>query len=159
MAAPKGNQYWKLAHNWHKPKKYQPEDLLDKAIEYQKWCERNPLIEEKAFGTGFVAKMNKMRATTIQGFCFFCNMSPSTWKTYEKEEAYSTIISRVKEMFFSQKFEGAAAGLLDSNIIAREIGLVDKKDVTSDGQKITPTIIVQDKQTCEEINKLIKPVT
>lgn len=123
MAAPEGNQYWKLAHNWKKPVKLKPEEILPKAIDYLTWCTSNPLIEEKAFGTGYMAKMNKIRAATIQGFCFYCNMSIQTWYEYEKQEAYSEIITRVKSMFFSQKFEGAAAGLLDGNIIARELGL------------------------------------
>ncbi len=138
MPAPKGNQYWKLAHNWKKPVKFKPEEILEKAIEYLNWCALHPLIEEKAFGTGFVAKMNKIRATTIQGFCFYCNMSIQTWYEYEKKEGYSEIITRVKSMFFSQKFEGAAAGLLDGNIIARETGLKEQseQDVNLTGQII-----------------------
>lgn len=126
--APKGNQYWKLAHNFRKPKKYQPQELLDKAVEYAKWCEANPLKEEKVFGTGVRMTVNKMRAMTIQGFCLFANMTMPTWQDYEKQEAYSSIIAHVKAIFFSQKLEGAAADLLNPNIIARELGLSEKTD-------------------------------
>jgi hypothetical protein len=129
MAAPKGNQYWKLAHDWKKPKLYQPDELLEKVNEYAKWCEENPLIEEKAFGTGFVAKMNKMRAMTVQGFCLFANMSTNTFYQYEKDDAYRDIITHVKSIFFAQKFEGAAADLLNPNIIARELGLKEQTEV------------------------------
>ena len=89
MAAPKGNQYWKLAHNFRKPKSYQPDDLLDKAIEYAAWCEKNLLYEQKVFGTGVRMKVPKMRAMTIQGFCLFANMTYTTWQEYEKQEGYS----------------------------------------------------------------------
>lgn len=151
MAAPKGNQYWKLAHDWHKPKLYKPEEILEKALEYIEWCENNPLIESKAFGTGFVAELPKLRATTIQGFCFFANMNPSTWYEYENQEAYSKIIARVKAMFFSQKFEGAASGLLDGNLIAREIGLAEH---TISNGSVTQNIVVSDSKTMNEIQKM-----
>ena len=127
-AAPKGNQYWKLAHDFRKPKRYQPGELLDKATEYAAWCEKNPLYEEKVFGTGVRMKVPKMRAMTIQGFCLFANMAYSTWQEYEKQEAYSAITTHIRGIFFSQKLEGAAADLLNPNIIARELGLAEKTD-------------------------------
>lgn len=133
MAAPKGNQYWKLANNWKKPKLYQPEELFEKAKEYAQWCENNPLYELKVFGTGIKIKVPKMRAMTIEGFCLFANMAKTTWYVYEKEEAYKEIIARAKDLFYSQKIEGAAADLLNPHIIARELGLSDKSEIRQEG--------------------------
>lgn len=160
--APKGNQYWRLAHNWKKPVKLKPREILPKAIEYIRWCDENPLKEEKAFGTGFIATMNKLRAPTIQGFCFYCNMSIQTWYEYEGQKAYSEFIARAKAMFFSIKFEGAAAGLLDSNIIARETGLTEKHEHSGrDGGPIeTKTEIDYSKLSdaaLREISKATRP--
>jgi len=138
MAAPEGNQYWKLAHNWRKPKKYTPGKLLEKAFEYIEWAENNPLYEMKVFaskGKILKADVPKMRALTIQGFCFFANIWPQTFHNYEKDEAYLDIVTRIREMFFAQKFEGAAANLLNPNIIARELGLGDKQELTGKGGK------------------------
>ena len=129
MSAPKGNQYWKLAHDFRKPKKFTPDKLLEKALEYASWCQRYPLYETKVFGTGIRMKVPKMRAMTIQGFCLFANMYHSTFQEYEKHKDYSAITTRVRELFYSQKLEGAAADLLNPNIIARELGLSDKTDV------------------------------
>jgi hypothetical protein len=129
VAAPKGNQYWKLAHDWKKPKSYQPDELLDKAQEYAFWCEKNPLYETKVFGTGIRMKVAKMRAMTIQGFCLFANIASKTFFEYEKEEAYCNVTARIRELFYSQKFEGASADLLNHNIIARELGLTDKSTI------------------------------
>jgi hypothetical protein len=134
MAAPKGNQYWKLAHNWRKPKKYTPDELLQNAFEYMKWCENNPLYEMKAFasqGNVIKAKLPKMRAMTTQGFCFFCNMMPATFYGYEKDEGYVNTITRIREMFYTQKIEGASADLLNPNIIARELKLTDRQEITT----------------------------
>ena len=137
MSAPEGNQYWKLAHDFKKPRRYQPDELLERAKEYAEWCELNPLYELKVFGTGVQIKVPKMRAMTIEGFCLFCNMAKSTWYEYEKNKEYSDIISCVRDLFYSQKLEGAAADLLNPNIIARELGLSDKQDHNVTGQVIT----------------------
>jgi len=142
MSAPHGNQYWKLAHNWRKPKSYQPEQLWEKAIEYASWCEKHPLSELKVFGSGVKMKVPKMRAMTIKGFCLYANIHISTFYEYEKQKAYSEIITQVRALFFSQKFEGAAADLLNSNIIARELGMADKTELT--GKDGNPIIIFKD---------------
>jgi hypothetical protein len=42
----------------------------------------------------------------------------------------------IEDIIYNQKFEGAAAGLLKENIIARELGLKDQSDITSGGEKI-----------------------
>lgn len=158
MAAPKGNQYWKLAHNWKKPKRYKPDELLIKANEYAIWIEKNPLYELKVFGTGVKIKVPKMRAMTIQGFTLFCNMSLQTWYEYEKQEAYLEIISRIKSLFFAQKFEGAAAEFLNPNIIARELGLSDKSELTGkDGKDLNPislNVTVDKSETAQTLDKL-----
>ncbi|GAG38531.1 unnamed protein product, partial [marine sediment metagenome] len=54
-----------------------------------------------------------------------------------------------------QKFEGASAGLLNANIIARDLGLRDGKDLTTGGEQINTTIIVQNSDTKDEFDKLI----
>lgn len=128
MAAKKGNTYWRLAKGFAvgTEKKYTPEDLLTKAIEYFEWVEKTPLKEQKAFGNGTIVNLNKMRAMTIKGFCLHANISPNTFESYCKDEAYLRITSYIKDVIYTQKFEGAAAGLLETNIIAREIGLKEK---------------------------------
>jgi hypothetical protein len=130
-----GNQYWRLGHDMGKPKKYQPNEILQKALEYAKWCEENPLYELKVFGTGVKIQVPKMRAMTIAGFCLFCNMDKSTWYEYEGQKDYSAVIARVRDLLYSQKFEGAAAEFLNAIIIARELGLSDKQELTGKGGK------------------------
>lgn len=155
MSAPIGNQYWRLAHDWNKPVKLKPEEILPKIEEYLQWLDDNPLIEEKAFGTGHLAKMSKMRAPTIRGFCSYVNMSSSVWYDYENQDAYSSIMARAKDILFSIKVEGAAAGLLDSNIIARELGLAEKVERTGETKQQIVVSSKEDEKTIEELfNKL-----
>lgn len=133
MPAPKNNQYYLLAKNFKKPKKYRPIRLWEIFLQYCEWVEKNPLKETKAFGTGKKLTVPLMRAMSIQGFCIYANMDRSTWYEYKSNEEYSYIINRIDDMMFSQKFEGASSGLLKENIIARELGLKDgqEMDVTT----------------------------
>ena len=48
-------------------------------------------------------------------------------------------------MFYQQKFEGATTGKFNANIIARDLGLVDKQKLTvSDDSKITVSVSGKD---------------
>jgi hypothetical protein len=127
MAAPKGNTYYLLAKGFEdRPKKYKAKDLWLKAIDYFKWNEENPLLEQKVFGSGFKTTIKKLRAMSIIGFCNFAGIDRSTFENYEKDQAYFRICKQIKDLIYQQKLEGAAADLLNPSIIAREIGLTDK---------------------------------
>lgn len=138
MAAPKGNTYWKLAKDWGigADRKYAPDELWSKAVEYFKWVDKNSLEETKVFANGHRATVPKMRAMTITGFCIYAQISSTTFDNYGTNEAYLGITTRIRDIIYTQKFEGACADLLNSNIIARELGLADKHDVTSNGDSI-----------------------
>jgi hypothetical protein len=130
MPAPKGNQYYLLAKNFVKPKKYKPVALFKKFLDYVEWNVKNPLKEQKVFGSGKRMTVDKMRAMTIVGFCNYAQIERSTYENYEKDEEYFRICVRIKDMIYQQKLEGAAADLLNPSIIAREIGLSDKSEVS-----------------------------
>lgn len=135
MGAPVGNQFWKLAENAGRPRLFKnPEELWDKAVEYFQWCDENPLISYEWNGKDPVkCTLEKMRAYTWSGLEYYLNIdSLREYKTTYKE--FSHIISRIEKVLYTQKFEGAAAGLLNPNIIARDLGLVDKKEMDAQVQ-------------------------
>ena len=41
---------------------------------------------------------------------------------------YSTIITRIKQNCFVHNFKGASVGLFNANIIAKKLGLIDKRE-------------------------------
>ena len=51
---------------------------------------------------------------------------------------FKTITAQIKQIIRTQKFEGASAGFLNANIIARDLGLTDKQEIT--GTVITVTV-------------------
>lgn len=135
MAAPKGNKYWQFRDKHGRDYKYTPKALWEEAILYFEWIEKNPLLEQKLFAyQGVVTKENatKMRAMTIIGFCLFADINPTTWKNYKETEDFITITTRIDNLVYSQKFEGAAADLLNANIIARDLGLADKQEIKTE---------------------------
>lgn len=115
-----------------------PEELFERACEYFLWAEANPLVEQKLFmfqGKVITGTSNKMRAFTLQGLCIFMNIGTQTLRDYNKREAYSGVTTRIYEIIYDQKFVGAAADMLNPNIIARDLGLADKvevEDITND---------------------------
>lgn len=147
MAAPVGNRFWEQrSSHGRKPIFERPEQLWEAACEYFEWVEENPLSEEKLFAyQGEITKdtVTKMRAMTIQGLCLFLDVSDETWADYCKREDFIGITRQIQKVIFEQKFAGAAADLLNANIIARELGLADKKELTgADGGPIQNNITI-----------------
>lgn len=129
MAAPVGNRFWMARTKHGKDKLFTSEDILwDAAVEYFEWAEDNPLWENKAThfqGVPLDLPSAKMRAMTIEGLCLFLDISTTTWYEYCKNVDYADITSKIDNVIRSQKFAGAAADLLNANIIARDLGLKD----------------------------------
>jgi hypothetical protein len=78
---------------------------------------------------------------TEEGFCLFADIGYTTFCDYSRKEDFSQVVTRIKQTIRQQKFTGAAAELLNPNIIARDLGLSDKKDHTSSDGSMTPTKI------------------
>ncbi len=118
-----------------------PEEMWDRAVEYFEWCEINSIEADKVFcfqGEVIHGGEKKMRAMTQHGLCCFLNISVATWHNYKAKDEYLEVTGQIEEIMYEQKFSGAAAGVLSSNIIARDLGLTDKHEVTSVGGETTP---------------------
>ncbi|QBY42541.1 DNA-packaging protein [Arsenophonus nasoniae] len=133
MAAPKGNRFWEArSSHGRKPVFENPEQLWQACCEYFEWIENNPLKEEKVFSyQGEITHTNisKMRAMTISGLCLFLDVADSTWQAYRVKDGFSAITTQAEKIIYDQKFSGAAADLLNANIIARDLGLKEQSQV------------------------------
>lgn len=160
MAAPKGNQFW-LARSRHgrNPIFKDPKQLWEGCLDYFQWVEDNPLKEEKAtqFQGEFIKDtVDKMRAMTIGGLCIFLDIDESTWFDYAKKQDFSNITRKAEKIIRNQKFTGASADLLNANIIARDLGLVDKKEHGSDPAR--PVQVIGREMTAEEATSIYKDI-
>ncbi|SOC79837.1 DNA-packaging protein gp3 [Salinimicrobium sediminis] len=139
MAAPKGNYYYKMRNKNGRDKIFKtPASLLKACNEYFEWCQDNPLMETVPMKIKVsrdkekivLQEVPKMRPFTLQGLCNFIDISVDGFKLYEERKDYIGVTTRAREIIYKQKFEGAASGFLNANIIARDLGLADKQSLT-----------------------------
>ena len=129
MAAPKGNRFWEARSSHGRNLIFSdPEVLWSTCVEYFEWVEDNPLTENKVAqfqGEAVDLPNNVMRPMTLDGLHLFLGMTDQTWINYRERDDFLEVVALVDKVIRTQKFEGAAAGLLNSNIIARDLGLKD----------------------------------
>lgn len=147
-----GNNFWEIRSKHGRDILFKTPVLLwEAACEYFKWCVDNPIMkaENKVVSVGGnmgseveLHEEPLKRPFTLDGLCLYLGCGSSYFrnfknsKAYESNKDFSTVIEAIEKVVFNQQFEGAAVGQFNANIIARALGLVDKQDVTSAGEKI-----------------------
>lgn len=161
----KGNNFWTRRSKHGRDRLFDtPEDLWKGALEYFRHVDKNPFFmaeQVKQPGKGYVdsegeyvapeyiISLPKLKPYTLKGLCLFlhCNVGyfsdfkkSLSGKEDQKSLDFSEVIRAIEETVYNQKFSGAAAGFFNSNLIARELGLVDKTEVKQQGSlEITMT--------------------
>lgn len=109
-----------------------PDELLKDAVDYFKWVDNHPLLEEKSFQfQGVIVKddLAKMRPYTKTGLAAHLGMTVSRLNGFKSRgEEWAEVVAMIEEVIYTQKFEGAAAGLLNASIIGRDLGLAEKQE-------------------------------
>ncbi len=108
------------------------DDLIDAAGLYFEWARTNP-IEVQVWGGNPPAPHPefKERALTLQGLCYFLNIETKTWVEWRRErEDLKEAITEIDKVIHTQKFEGAAVGLFNAQLIQRDLGLADAHTVS-----------------------------
>lgn len=146
MAAPKGNRFWELRSKHGRDVLFEsPEMLWEAACEYFEWCENNPLMETDFRGKDATeVELPKMRPFLLQGLCSYLGCNTAYFRNFKNQERkdekdFSSVITRIEEIIYTQKYSGAAAGFLNANIIMRDLGLTDKTEATNT-QNVTVTV-------------------
>ena len=116
-----------------------PEALLKECARYFRWVELNPIKSEKAFGgKNGIQKtdMKHLRAMTMEGLCTFIGVSIRSFNDWGRpnsrqyREDLSPVVSRVKQFMREQKLSGAAAGVFNPMIIARDLKLREHNEIS-----------------------------
>jgi hypothetical protein len=148
MTEKKGKQtpLWKVA-KVGRPRLYNsPDELWDAACAYFKWADDNPVQNPKFVTRAGNAEIDFVpipRPYTMEALCLHMGVSRDSLDIYEKREEFFVIVKEIKDTVRAQKLEGAAAGMYNSAIVARDLGLKDQQDVTSDGQKIDTKFTIE----------------
>ena len=131
------------------------QECLDYVSEYLEWCRANTLYRNEVMKGGNMAgeiiAVPIRRPTSIGAFCLFIGWSIKEFnRNFEKLEALVADggvdensleiellygYSLIKELITMDMDEGALAGLVDANYMAKLRGLRELKDVTSNGKE------------------------
>lgn len=133
MAAPAGNEFWKMRSSHGRDMIFaSPSILWEAACEYFEWANENPWIRVDFKGKDADRVLIPVeRPLTMMGLCVFLDVNTGYFRDFKKnlkedDEDFSMVITRIEEIIYTQKFEGAAVGAFNANIISRDLGLADK---------------------------------
>lgn len=118
-----------------------PRELWEAAVSYFEWVEQNPLmVAEKASseGVAHLLQVPKPRPMTIGGLCIFLGIARRTWDNYRTRDEFMPVIFHAEEVMRKQKFEWAAVGAMNANLISRDLGLADRQQIGGDPDNRTP---------------------
>jgi hypothetical protein len=135
-----GNQYWKQRSKHGRDKLFEsPELLWQAAVEYFELTDSRKWTKADWVGKDAI-EVERQTDTpyTLSGMCLYFDCSRQWWNAFKAAEhtGFLEVIARIENIMHSQKFEGAAVGAFNANIIARDLGLTDKSDITSNGNTI-----------------------
>ncbi len=166
MAAPKNNQFWKLRNKHGREKLFASSQLLwVAATEYFQWCDNHPWekveqaklaarphVDDKGKVTfpDSIIRMPTQRPYTLTGLCLYLDCNTGYFRDFKGKatQDFSSVITRIEETIYTQKFEGAAVGAFNANIIARDLGLREKVDANNTNYNYNYT-----EMTPEEVKK------
>lgn len=118
-----------------------PDKLWELFEQYIKHERNNPMFKTDYVGKDGTKVQTPLETPiTFEGFeCYLQdqgiindlgNYSSNLNNAYDE---YLPIITRIKQNCFVHNFKGASVGLFNANIIARKLGLVDKKETEMKG--------------------------
>lgn len=146
-----GNQFWKLRTQHGRKALFEDDAILlwNECVKFFEWCDENPKYKNEAIKSGDragqIVQIPTERPYTLGELATFLGISKGYFwmvkkrcelKKDQKSNDFLEIITRVEEIIYTQKFVGAAVGAYNANLIARELGIVDKKDITTGGDKL-----------------------
>lgn len=133
----KGNQLWKLAgDNIGRKTKYKPETLLKKAQEYFQHMDERAWNKIEFHGKDALeCKIPLSPPYTFTGLYLFLGIDHKTWVNYESKDEFLPITTYVRNVIYTQKFEGASVGAYNPLIISRDLGLKEASEISVNTDK------------------------
>lgn len=136
-----------------RPRKFaNPQALLKAFHDYLEDRKSRPLVsKESEYGDVGESSISKTREKmknhplSIVDFCVYLGCSRNWWNELPSE--FLGVKNRISDYIFSYQLKGAETGEFNANIVARELGLADKKEIT--GESIN--IIVNSPEEREKI--------
>ena len=110
-------------------------------------------VEIGNVGESDINKTKSKRKTfplSIEDFCVYLGVGRVWWN--QLPEDFSRVKEKIFNYIYNHQLRGAITGEFNPNIVARQLGLADKKEVTTSGDGIT--IVVNSKEEKEKLDNL-----
>lgn len=132
----------KLKKRLGRPPKFTPESLWAKFVEFYEKQAKDPinLVSAAKAGDHFgeLVEVPTSRPLTIEGFTIHADIDITTWHEYangnvgtvEQKRKFTGVCSKIRSFVHEVNFAGASVGTFNHAIIARYLGLADKKELT-----------------------------
>lgn len=140
---PRGNRFWELRSKHGRDKLFAtPQLMYEAACEYfeatdeRKWQRKEVL--KGGYEAGTIVNVPVPIPYTWEGLCRYLDCHTVYFNEWtdklrkkaeltEEERDFSKVIQIIRDTIYQQKFEGASSGFFSHHIIARDLGLADKK--------------------------------
>lgn len=145
--AMQGNAWWQLRSKHGVDAIFtDPNILAEEAAKYFSNVDANPEYKSEAKVIGGKVKMVRIpykQPYTVSGMGLFLRVGESWWRDFArtktgKSEGFPAVIDAINQTIYTQKFNGAASGFFNANIISRDLGLRDNIDATTNGKDLPP---------------------
>ena len=136
------NRFWEQrSSHGRSPIFKDPDQLWEACVQYFEYINDNPeMIAETVKFQGFasVVGVPHRRNMSEDGLIDFLDICQKTWWNYKQNPDFLLVTEKVCRIIRTQKMDGAITGQFNANIIARELGLVDKQKHEHSGAVLTP---------------------
>lgn len=135
----KGNHWWEQRSKHGRDLIFASPDILWEACkEYFEYTAERVWVKKDWVGKDALEVDREVSPPfTLNGLHIFLDIGRTTWDEYRQRPDFTAVTTRVETIIFNQKFEGASVGAYNANIIARELGLADKRENTKTIFKVT----------------------
>jgi len=147
---PIGSNTWQI-RSPHNPQRLfsEPQLLWGAAQEYFSWCDNNPWLKYELLrggdNAGELITVPVPRVYTIWGFCLYLGVTVhyfSTFKQHHPDDDFTIVLNMITDAIRANKFEGAANNSFNASFIAKDLGMVERRDMTTNGKNIGPQVII-----------------
>lgn len=114
----------------NKQNKITPEQVMNLIVQYFEWAELNAIKAGEAAsfqGRVYQDTIHKPRIFTWEGLKLFCNFSGGSLQRWKLTPGFDVVIEFAESVIKEQKYQLAANGMINSTMIAKELG-IDKGD-------------------------------
>lgn len=96
-----------------------------------------------------------LRPYSLRGLALRMGLAEGTLSNYRKYPEFAEIMAWIDDVIFNQKFEAAAANMLNASFIARDLGMAEKNELTGrDGGPLLTHELTTEEALLDEARRL-----